>query len=151
MNKYIFFVLISLFLCSCRSSKSVSKVQSTVETLRSDTASHSSHKKVVEKGKVIENIEETVIVYDTSAPIDSITGKRPVVSEKRTNIIRKIEDEKEEVASGTSFQVKKETVKYDFQSEDVKERKAPKSLPWIFLGIGILMLITNIILKRWKI
>lgn len=151
MNRYAFLILISLFLCSCRSSKSVSKVQSTVEALRSDTTSHSSHKKTEKKGKVTEKIEETTVIYDTSAPIDSATGKRPVVSEKRTSITRKIEEENQEVTSDTSFQVKKEEVKSYFQAEEEKEKEAPKTLPWIFLAIGAAMLILNIIFKeKWR-
>lgn len=90
--QFLIFMML-LLLCACGSSRKASLSSSVssrnAATMRADLSSVMSHASVSELLQFSEDMDISVIEYDTSLPADSATGKPPV---KKQTVVRKRTD-----------------------------------------------------------
>lgn len=143
---YILIVLLASAICSCGSHKSNMKQETTVESgsnhQRKDTASFSEKVKKVEHEDVTETIEETTTVYDTGLPVDSATGKRPVLSETKKTTKRESTKQKQEDKSKTlnqsSVEQSRDSTKIADRKSEAKQKEettVPRQIGWVVWGL----------------
>ena len=151
-------------LCSCGSHRSVVKQKTAVEavsnTLRKDTMSAIGKVKEVEQAEVVETIEEITTVYDATQPVDSATGRPPVVSETRRTIRRESSkrraEEKAAVRMQSGREEQQERAVAKTTGEEEKQRQEATTLwqvggtVWAFVVLGIVGLAGWLFYKRRK-
>lgn len=96
----IVLLLSATWSCSCGSHKTNMKQETSIETesnhQRKDTASFSEQVQKTEHEDMTETVEEVTTVYDTSQPVDSITGRPPVLSETKKTTKRESNKQSQE-------------------------------------------------------
>lgn len=136
----IVYAIIMLVCCSCGSSRSNLKQETSIESgsnhQRKDTASLSQQTKKTETEDVTEEIEEVTTVYDTSKPIDPATGKSPVLSETTKSTKKGINKKKDESSNTTLNQSSAEQSNDSTKIKDVKEEAKQKQETTIPRQIG---------------
>lgn len=146
----ITYAIIVLLFCSCGSSKSSSKQETSIEsgsqTNRKDTTSLNEQNKTVETEDVTEETEEVTIVYDTSKPADQSTGKPPVLSETKKNTKKGTNKKKEESRNTTLNQSSAEQASDSTKIKNVRdetrqnqETTVPRQIGGMFLALAALV------------
>ena len=149
------FLVSGIWFCSCGSHRSNMKqdVSTAIATERhkKDSVSSDKNVQVTETGKVTEAVESYEVNYDTDKPVDPITGKPPVKSEKWTGVNKKSEFDRQENTDKKVNAVSDESTYYR-QQEDVHLKAGErKDEPTIFkqigwTGAGIALLIVSCII-----
>ncbi len=136
----IIYTIIMLVCCSCGSSKSSSKQETSIEsgsqTNRKDTTSLNEQNKKVETEDVTEETEEVTTVYDTSKPADPSTGKSPILSETKKNTKKGTNKKKEESSNTTLNQSSMEHSNDSTKIKDAREEDKQKDETTIPRQIG---------------
>ena len=134
----VMFTIMSI--AGCGSSKSNLRQESSVEEnlnyTCNDGASASKEVTKTETEESTEETEEITTVYDTSKPIDPVTGKPPIKSETRKNILKEVG---KKVAAKESTQTNVYTNKQSYAKKKkciVEEEHKQKEEPTVLKQIG---------------
>ena len=155
----IIYTIIMLVCCSCGSSKSSSKQETSIEsgsqTNRKDTTSLNEQNKKVETEDVTEETEEVTIVYDTSKPADPSTGKSPVLSETKKNTKKGTNKKKEESSNTTlnqsSAEQSNDSTKIKDARDETKQKQettVPRQIGRMFWALAVLV---AVIILGWLV
>ncbi|WP_455590878.1 hypothetical protein [Bacteroides sp.] len=157
------YATIMLVCCSCGSHKSNMKQETSIEAesnhQRKDTASFSEQVNKTEHEDVIETVEEVTIVYDTSQPADSLTGRSPVLSEttkttRRESSKQKQEDKNTSLNQSAAVSDNQKAIVQDKKEEDKQkeETTVPRQIGWVVWGLVALLgvKIVGRLVYRWK-
>lgn len=158
----VVYTIIMLVCCSCGSSKSLSKQELSIESgsqaNRKDTASLNENKNKVESEDITEEVEEVTTVYDTSKPADSLTGKRPVLSETKKSTKRESNKKRKEISNTTlnqsSTELLNDSTKIKEAKEEQKQRQettVPRQIGGMFWALSVLVALVIIgwLLYKW--
>lgn len=157
-------ILLAPFMClfilfACGSSHKY--VKTNAEVIRNDSISESVH--VVEGSRtslstLITTVGSYVIdfrVYDTRKPIDSLTGKRPVLADGQIKgDLNKNEETNVEIQDSTKVDANKELSSQTHetsQSEEIKDNEEstlPEQIGWMCVGLAILLVVVFMIKRR---
>lgn len=148
----IIYTIIMLVCCSCGSSKSSSKQETSIESgsqlNRKDTTSLNKQNKKVEAEDMTEEVEEVTTVYDTSKPADPSTGKHPVLSETKKSTKRETNKKKEEISNTTLnksiTELLNDSSKIKEAKEDEKQRQettVPRQIGGMFWALAVLVVL----------
>lgn len=153
----------AVWLCSCGSHRSNMKQETSIESSsthhRKDTASFSEQVKKTEHENVTETIEETTTVYDTNQPVDSATGKRPVLSEtkkttKRESKKQSQEDKSTSLNQSAAVNDNQKAVVQDRKEEDKRkdETTVPRQIGGVVWAVVALvsLIIVGWLVYRWR-
>lgn len=159
---YLTFMLITAtWLCSCGSHKTSLRQETAIESVsnhqRKDTASFSEQVQKTEHEDVTETIEEVTTVYDTSQPVDSATGRPPVLSEtKKTTKRESNKQSQEDKATNlnqSSVHQSDDTTKVADKNEETKQKDettVPRQIGgivWALVALGVVGIVGFIIYK----
>lgn len=154
-------LLISVILCllleSCGSARNMQSRQESMQEnaaqQHKDTASASAQANETEAEETTEVSNSHTIVYDNSLPVDSTTGRAPVLSETYTSIGKQTKKNKEkqtstqQQASATQQTViNKQTETAQMDETTRKEISTPK---WIAISIWGLVVLAGIGVAIW--
>lgn len=146
----LLFVLIIEF-TSCGSHQSNLKqrnsIQENTSYTQKETSSINKHLQKVEVEDIMEETDEITTMYDTNKPIDSITGKPPILSEtkknsrKETGKIKKIKSDSGQNLS-TNVLSTSQSIENDYKEEDKQNQETtlPKQIGWLIWAIVALIL-----------
>lgn len=161
---FVTIMLAMSIVCSCGSSKSLSKQELSIESgsqaNRKDTASLNENINKVESEDVTEEVEEVTTVYDTNKPADPLTGKRPVFSETKKCTKRTSNKKKEEISNTTlnksSTEQLNDSTKIKEAKEEDKQRQettVPRQIGGMFWALAVLvgLIIAGWFMYRWRI
>lgn len=164
--KRIFFLIVLLlsatWLCSCGSHKSNMKQETSIETesnhQRKDTASVSEQVQKTEHEDMTETVEEVTTVYDTSQPVDSITGRPPVLSETKKTTKRESNKQSQEDKvmnlNQSSINQSNDSTRIRDKKDETKhkdETTVPRQISgivWALVALGGVILVGWLIYKR---
>lgn len=153
----------AVWLCSCGSHRSNMKQETSIQSegshQRKDTVSFSEQVKKTEHENVTETVEEVTTVYDTSQPVDSATGKRPVLSETKKTTKRETnkgsqEDKKTSLNQSVSLNGQDKTAikATGEESKQKEETTVPRQIGGVvwalvaLIGVGIV----GLVVYRWR-
>lgn len=152
MKKIMYALIIFLIpaMCSCGSHRSNTMQETSIESSgyneRKDTVSVSEQIKKTEDEDTTEEMEEITTVYDTSKPVDPVTGKSPVLSETKKNTKKETGKKKTEdsnkVLNQSSAEQRQDDAKItDKKEEDKKkdETTVPKQIGGMFWALAALV------------
>lgn len=159
MKRLIYTILLSLVICSCGSHKSNLKQETSINVesnhQRKDTASFREQVKKAEREDVTETVEEVTTVYDTNQPVDSDTGKHPVLSETKKTIKREINKGSQEDKSKSLNQsvVVNDNIKAVVQERNEEDKQkdettVPRQIGGIIWALAVLVVV---IIVGWMI
>lgn len=152
MKRLIYTILLSLVICSCGSHKSNLKQETSINAesnhQRKDTASFREQVKKAEREDVTETVEEVTTVYDTNQPVDSTTGKPPVLSETRKTTRRESgrqnqEDKSTSLNQSTDVNNNQKTAVQDSKEKDKQkdETTVPRQIGGIICALAVLVVV----------
>lgn len=152
-------VIMCILLSSCGSGKTSTRQQTSTHedsaAMRKDTASASVQVNETEADETTEEVNTHTIDYDTSLPVDSVTGRPPIRREthsytNKTNKKNKVKQTVAEQQAGSrQHTVTAKKNKSNVDNETVKEETTvPK---WITLGIwGVVALAVIVLIVYFK-
>lgn len=154
-------LLLVTLLYSCGSHKSAMKQETTIESVsnhqRKDTASFIEQVQKIVHEDVTETIEEVTTVYDTSQPVDSATGRPPVLSEtKKTTKRESNKQSQEDKATNlnqSSVHQSDDSTKIADKNEETKQKDettVPREIGgivWALVALGVVGIVGFIIYK----
>ncbi len=146
---FILSVILCVSLESCGSAKNTLQSQTTRQEnaaqQRKDTASVSTEVHETESEETNTVAESHIIIYDTKLPVDSITGRAPVLSDTytKTTTGKKKERQKDsntQKQASTAIQVtaEKKTDSKSVTQSERKETTIPKQLGFLAIALAIL-------------
>ncbi|EJW99020.1 lipoprotein [gut metagenome] len=154
MKAKLLFIIITLFLCSCGSSKKAQK-QSEMVSIGSITKSNDSVSVVkdfliTQTDSSTEDFEMTITEYDTSRPIDTITGKLPVKVSVKVNKRKGVrKDSRKEKSDRQTAKVENliSTQAQDSISVETNKEKRETTVPkqignvmkWVCVFVGLMI------------
>lgn len=152
MKRLIYTILLSLVICSCGSHKSNLKQETSINAesnhQRKDTASFREQVKKAEREDVTETVEEVTTIYDTNQPVDSDTGKHPVLSETKKTIKREINKGSQEDKSKSLNQsvVVNDNIKAVVQERNEEDKQkdettVPRQIGGIICALAVLIIV----------
>lgn len=152
-------MILVMSLAGCGSSKSNLRQESSVEEnfnhTRNDSTSVSKEVIKTETEESIEQSDEVTTVYDTSKPVDSVTGKYPVLSETKKITKKEKGTQKQENIDTQLNKSKKELSSRDSKSNNSKEEHAQRAETTIPKQIGgvvwALTALAGLVIVRWLI
>lgn len=165
MKRLIYTILLSLVIYSCGSHKSNLKQETSINAesnhQRKDTASFREQVKKAEREDVSETVEEVTTVYDTNQPVDSTTGKHPVLFEtkkvaKRESNRQKLENKMMGINQAAIVNDNQQTIVQEMKEEDKQneETTVPRQIAWsvwglvVLIGLGIVRLVVYKIRRK---
>lgn len=122
-----------------------------VENHKKDSASSDKKVEIIESDKATESAESYEVNYDTDKPVDPVTGKPPIKSEKWVGAKKESEFHKQENVEQTNNSVSNEST-FSRQQENVHleaskqkdESTILKQIGWV--GVGSALLIVSCII-----
>lgn len=122
-----------------------------VENHKKDSASSDKKVEIIESDKATESAESYEVNYDTDKPVDPVTGKPPIKSEKWVGAKKESEFHKQENVEQTNNLVSNEST-FSRQQENVHleaskqkdESTILKQIGWV--GVGSALLIVSCII-----
>lgn len=154
-------LLISVIMCillqSCGSARNMASRQESVQEnaahQRKDTASASTQVHVTETEETTEVSNSHTIVYDNSFPVDSTTGRAPVLSETYTSTGKQTKKNKEKQTSiqqQTSATQQTAVIKKTETSQTNETQREETSTPkWIAFAIWGIVVLASIGVVIW--
>ena len=149
------FLVLGIWMCSFGSHRSNMKQDAStdiaVEAHRKDTTSSDKKVEIIESDKATESVESYEVSYDTDKPVDPLTGKPPVKSEKWTGINKKSDHNRQENIDKKENSFSDEST-FSRQQENVhlqaeEQTDEPTFIKQIgFAGAGIALLIISCII-----
>lgn len=149
------FLTSAIWFMSCGSHRSNMRQDTStdlaVETHKKDSASSDKKVEIIESDKATESAESYEVNYDTDKPVDPVTGKPPIKSEKWIGAKKESEFHKQENVEQTNNSVSNEST-FSRQQENVHleaskqkdESTILKQIGWA--GVGSALLIVSCII-----
>lgn len=158
MKQLIYFTILltsAIWFTSCGSHRSNMKQDLSTdlasESHKKDSASSDKKVEIIESNEAIESVESYEVNYDTDKPVDPVTGKPPVKSEKWTGTNKNSEHKRQENTDNKENSISNEST-FSRQQEDVhlkadEQTDEPTFIKQIgFAGAGIALLIISCII-----
>jgi cobalamin biosynthesis Mg chelatase CobN len=158
MKKAILMSLLAIFLFSCASKKIVTQTstdqkttqQNAVTTVSTDLSKDAT----LQSGKTTDSTSTvtTTVEYDTTKPVDSITGRAPVIKETKTiqtKVGNKVTTTKKDVAVNTKLETKDNSKTTTAVSVDTKTKEIPKT-PAVKYYLYILVIVIALVVVFWS-
>ncbi len=160
-------VAVGLLLTGCATSKRVHETLQTMDTateqidLRAEsreTIESASHTETESTTAESEDARRIELEFDTTQPVDSVTGLPPV---RRLTITDRRRNRETDTRQQTTDTLKQQTeitiqdsTRRESQSETIAEqttekKSRPSSLPWLLVGIALVAL-GWVVWKRWR-
>ena len=158
MNRLIYIIILltsAIWFISCGSHRSNMKqdisTDLATESHKKDSASSDKKIEIIESDKATESGESYEVNYDTDKPVDPVTGKPPIKSEKWVGAKKESEFHKQENVEQTNNSVSNEST-FSRQQENVHleaskqkdESTILKQIGWV--GVGSALLIVSCII-----
>lgn len=164
MKRLIYTILLSLVICSCGSHKSNLKQETSINAesnhQRKDAASISEQVKRTQTEDISEAVEETTTIYDTNQPVDSTTGKPPVLSETRKTTRRESgkqnqEDKSTSLNQSTDVNDNQKTAVQDSKEKDKQkdETIVPRQIGgivWALVALNVIIIVRGLVFRDRK-
>ena len=167
MSRLIYIIILltsAIWFISCGSHRSNMKLNTSTEDAssrqRKDTSSTDKKVQITESDKATETAESYEVNYDTDKPVDPVTGKPPIKSEKWTGTNKELDhnrqediEKKENLVSNESMFTKKQENIHLEGDKQKDESTILKQIGWAGAGIALLIIsciIAWLVYKRKK-
>lgn len=167
MKRLIYIIILltsAICFTSCGSHRSNMKQELSTdlaaESHKKDSASSDKKVEIIESNEAIESVESYEVNYDTDKPVDPVTGKPPVKSEKWTGTNKNSEHKRQEnidkkeysISDESTFARQQENIHLE-ASKQKDESTILKQIGWTGAGIALLIIsciIAWLVYKRKK-
>ena len=154
MNRLIYIIILltsAIWFISCGSHRSNMKqdisTDLATESHKKDSASSDKKIEIIESDKATESVESYEVNYDTDKPVDPVTGKPPIKSEKWTgtnknsdyNRQENIDNKENSISDESTFAQQKENVHLE-ASKQKDESNILKQHGWAGVGTALLII-----------